>query len=1487
MTLAEFSYVIGGLFPTLSDGSPDVILADGLVYDPVTDRIVSSPVDPSLLRLNANLQISANPISILGADRYLRGFYLPQLFATSASTPSSVFNQLFTTYVNGWTVQPRNRTMEGLKFIGYVGPGKEFGNSNDSFWSSNGTTADRFYAEISNRDNYDPQALWASWNGDVAIDSSYDIEALRKNLEALSSPDSGEIPPLWYPTFLYTYSQLDSQGNSLGTSYPGPTLFAQPGNSLDLHFKNRITIPGLTEAELQQATLVRNSSYGNSGSDGLSGSTSTNYHLHGSHTNPGGFGDNVVSRYTTGQDWTTMIDLPVDHAVGSYWYHPHYHPAVNQQVYGGLSGFLQLGDPLSKVPAFKDIPRNLAVLKNIDLTVDPDSGDLRITSIDAVGAGVASNQMTMVTVNGQFQPMVDGGSGGWQAITLSNQTNQAFYNISLVHTDEDGRTTKLPIYLYGEDGHQYPQILAAVGTLGTSGNGASASYAQQANAISLSPGKRIDALVYLPQGSTQIASTYSFEQKAQDDALKTYKNANMGGYPDLIASNTLAIKGLTAGKPTGAGPLAVFQVDEPVEPLTPEQQNAVIDNANAGISVQVITPETKPEDYDPNSVPTVNLFELDSQDQPVWKPVRNRQFNLAKGALIGPPEEWDGPTQALLKQYSEETGDAYQRYTALPVGQPGVDTWLGYGNPFLINDHVFPNGNLTIAQLGTMEEWTLRNWSVNNPEKYIGHPFHVHINDYQVLDSDTELTDKNSLEDVTMLNSSGFKYYKPGQGGKPGSIVSVEPLRGSFHEIPEALDPSTVGTLATWGANDQTIRMLFQDYQGTYVFHCHILPHEDAGMMQAIMVIENTDSSWLLPADHLNATGVPGSDDSVRWSAVARLAKDFSPRLLQWEAAPDARPERTTVGDLSGDFIQEITVASNGPGQVRVFDGDALLNQDASVTLSSFDPYPITGVAPWVFAEDFTGDQHRDLLTGGFLQAQGEHVSLHEFQLAGWTTPDAARSWSNVFRFKPWDLLHHHGSDLDPRPGLTADQVGMAVGDFNLDNFSDIALVYALVNGVRITVLDGAALSLALQTGTFEGGYFPEQALLADAVISDPSLAIADDLSLSSGFNLYGQIALENLLLTAQNQGGSATTLTLQLEAGHFIATSEPLPAEDASDGDHSHGGVQTSGSTHHGGEGLHRAPAGADERVINLQPGKLFPLHVVDVNQTTLDPAGQPVSLTPVFAGAQANAGLLVSGSTAGDAFVFAQGNGVNGTQPSSPFLVESADQLPFILAGLGVVDENDITGLREANPDGLKARFNLVNTAYWAYFGRTPDPGGSAFWANKTILGDDYAADQFALEFIGSVSGKQEALEHFGGSLDRLSVASIVTTTAATLWDRDASGAEISRWQRAVDDGLDPSLLPLRMLQSTAGQDLNRVAYLSAASEWTNAQWAITPNLMGNVGLGLGSDLERFDPLSASVASAPAFGSFAQAQAFFTGASLQWLQLLTGSEVSNRGFF
>ena len=74
-------------------------------------------------------------------------------------------------------------------------------------------------------------------------------------------------------------------------------------------------------------------------------------------------------------------------------------------VYGGMSGALQIGDPLSKVKGFEDVPRNMAILKTMDLGIDPDTGQAQLAGFDNLGTVV--NRMTMVTVNGEYQPIAD------------------------------------------------------------------------------------------------------------------------------------------------------------------------------------------------------------------------------------------------------------------------------------------------------------------------------------------------------------------------------------------------------------------------------------------------------------------------------------------------------------------------------------------------------------------------------------------------------------------------------------------------------------------------------------------------------------------------------------------------------------------------------------------------------------------------------------------------------------------------------------------------------------------------------------------------------------------------------------------------------------------------------------------------------------------------------------------------------------------------
>jgi suppressor of ftsI len=105
----------------------------------------------------------------------------------------------------------------------------------------------------------------------------------------------------------------------------------------------------------------------------------------------------------------------------------------------------------------------------------------------------------------------------------------------------------------------------------------------------------------------------------------------------------------------------------------------------------------------------------------------------------------------------------------------------------LIDGHTFDEDRIDqTVKLGATEEWLLRNTSPD------WHPFHIHVNDFQVIEINGEAVDAYSWEDTTPIPA--------------------------FGEI--------------------VIRSRFLDFPGKFVYHCHILDHEDQGMMGVVEVVE-------------------------------------------------------------------------------------------------------------------------------------------------------------------------------------------------------------------------------------------------------------------------------------------------------------------------------------------------------------------------------------------------------------------------------------------------------------------------------------------------------------------------------------------------------------------------------------------------------------------------------------------------------------------------
>src|SRR5450830_93782 len=95
---------------------------------------------------------------------------------------------------------------------------------------------------------------------------------------------------------------------------PGPTLHVRPGDRIRVSLRNNLAAP-------------------------------TNLHTHGLHVSPRGNSDNVFVMIQPGESFDYEYQLPDTHPPGVYWYHPHHHGLVADQVFGGLYGGIIVDDP--------------------------------------------------------------------------------------------------------------------------------------------------------------------------------------------------------------------------------------------------------------------------------------------------------------------------------------------------------------------------------------------------------------------------------------------------------------------------------------------------------------------------------------------------------------------------------------------------------------------------------------------------------------------------------------------------------------------------------------------------------------------------------------------------------------------------------------------------------------------------------------------------------------------------------------------------------------------------------------------------------------------------------------------------------------------------------------------------------------------------------------------------------------------------------------
>ncbi len=111
-----------------------------------------------------------------------------------------------------------------------------------------------------------------------------------------------------------------------------------------------------------------------------------------------------------------------------------------------------------------------------------------------------------------------------------------------------------------------------------------------------------------------------------------------------------------------------------------------------------------------------------------------------------------------------------------------------------VNGAVFPDGTTERLQLDTATLWDI--WVGDKQGSTVNHPFHIHVNPFQVTEYD--------------VNGHPFHYWKD------TLLIS--------------------GTYNKGEANAITVRSRYENFVGEFVLHCHNLNHEDAGMMKKVEI---------------------------------------------------------------------------------------------------------------------------------------------------------------------------------------------------------------------------------------------------------------------------------------------------------------------------------------------------------------------------------------------------------------------------------------------------------------------------------------------------------------------------------------------------------------------------------------------------------------------------------------------------------------------------
>jgi FtsP/CotA-like multicopper oxidase with cupredoxin domain len=582
-------------------------------------------------------------------------------------------------------------------------------------------------------------------------------------------------------------------GKSNANPYGGARLQLNAGDTLKVHFINKL--PAITDSDNSEAE-----------GEQFLALNPTNIHTHGMLVSPSTpsdstkpYGDNIfVLTFNSANgkpnldssfhihgavntDWTDyQITLPAHHPSGLFWFHPHAHGISLNQVSAGLSGIITVGQVSDYV---KGLPDNVAVRHLI----------LKDTQVNSDNTLKDQEDPAFCDKDSSSPSECDNSGGGKWYFTVNGQRNPT---INVKPSGEIWRITN------ASGSATYDLQL-------TKKSGGSVKPASGMVMQLLS----IDGISVTPSRGTAMGD---FKQiggaKFKPVACPGVKSDS----PAAICANKLHMM------PSSRAEVWVVNRDSKGNIVSGDGSQAAFETAGYSTGIDA-------DNWPAVELAQVNFNGKDSIKHPPVLSIEDDKHDkdglnyaeIAKDlAIPNAAVNSDSTCQSLPKGWKRRIYFGYPTPDDFGLGLELVDE-KGKPVPGSFQDvAAFPAARQPIClPLGSGNTPVNERWEVINLTSE-DHNFHIHQTKFRVLTqgeiagTDIGLSNKSVLQDSVPLLAGGQ--------GCDGTFASWQN-----------------GTCQTSPIN---VEIPFA-IAGDFVYHCHILEHEDGGMMEMIRVVSSSDSA--------------------------------------------------------------------------------------------------------------------------------------------------------------------------------------------------------------------------------------------------------------------------------------------------------------------------------------------------------------------------------------------------------------------------------------------------------------------------------------------------------------------------------------------------------------------------------------------------------------------------------------------------------------------